>query len=97
MLYFLLIILTIFATSCIADTDIDVEINTNINIYSAIKADGTVSVELCQDLQITSPEPEEPETDSGLKGKWDDCDSHDECETGLCFCYMCVDIADFMN
>lgn len=80
------------------DTDIDVEINTNINIYSAIKADGTVSVELCQDLQLTSPEPAEPEDpDSGLKGKWDDCDAHDECESGLCFCYMCVDIVDFMN
>lgn len=83
-------------SNCSTDIDIDVEINTNI--YASLKADVALNVEICQELQSTSPDPEDPkDSESGLLGKWDDCESHDQCETGLCFCYICVDLTDFIT
>lgn len=93
---FVLIFWILFLSSCITTTDIDVDITTNI--YSSIKGEAAVTVEVCEDLELTSPEPEEPkDKESGLLGKWDTCESHDDCETALCFCFMCVDITDFLN
>ena len=77
--------------------DTDIEINTTINIQSEMHTDATFTVEICEELQLASPEAEEPEDkESGLLGKWDSCASHDECESGMCFCFMCVDIVDFL-
>lgn len=94
MLIFVALLCAVNVACVYADTDISIEINAELE---GEVDDVNVDLEMCSVIEEMSPKEEEPkDRNSDLKGKWGECESHEECETNLCLCYLCVDIRDFV-
>lgn len=88
-------------SGCIyADTDVNVEVSVNIEIEASANMDdmnvtAQIEADVCGIVETLDPEPEESDDPDKL-GNWESCETPDQCESGLCICYVCLDIRHFL-
>lgn len=78
------IIIVCFLLGCADVHDNNIEVTANIDMCEMIDS-------------IQSKEEEKEDNPSPLKQEWEECEFNEDCETELCMCFTCIDIAKFIK
>ncbi len=73
---------------------IDISINIEASV-DEVNVSAELEAEICGIVKTLDPEPEEADDPTKL-GNWESCETFDQCESGLCICYVCLDISEFI-
>ena len=94
--FLFLLFITTFVDCVYADTDVTIEISINIEAsVDEVNVSAELEAEICGIVKTLDPEPEEADDPTKL-GNWESCETFDQCESGLCICYVCLDISEFI-